>query len=298
MSALSTFVDEILSDLSAFGIKQGRTAWLSSSVTSTSSMFTVEATDSIAEGVAEIGTEQVYVKGFDSQSNVATIAPDGRGWNGTTAAAHTTNSRMTLEPRFPRKNVEAAINRTIARSFPTIWATARVNLTVNASVATYALPSTTQAVSMVTTETFGPSGMWIPITDHTFDGHADTTAYPTGKTVTIPGGIWPGRTVQVTIRKTPSALTSLSLDFTDSGLQDSAKAAIRLGTLADLLRTSDPVRLSSHSASADEFDTKRGYGTATKIANDLETQFIRELDAERSRLRALYPATIHRKQMY
>lgn len=296
MGALSTFVDELIADLSAFGVLQGQTAWLAGSIDADDLTVTVEAQDSVGQGVAEIGDEQVYIKRFDSVTNAVTFAPDGRGWAGTTAASHASGARMNVAPRFPRKSVEAAINRTIARTYPTIWGVATTNLTVVGGQATYELPATTEAVTSVSAESLGPSGVWYPIRDWTFDGHADTTAYPSGKTITIPGGIYPGRTVQVTYRTKPISLTSGHSAFTDCGLRESAKTAVRWGALADLLRTSDPMRLTSHSAAADEYDSKRGYGTATKIANDLEASFVRELDAERSRLRALYPPTIHRKR--
>lgn len=294
MTALSTFVDEVLSDLNSFGVIQERTAWLTASVNDTDKTWTLEASDSVSEGVAEIEDEQVYIKTYDA-GGTATIAPDGRGWNGTTAGSHAADTRLRLDPRFPRKSVAAAINRTISRSFPYIWGIDTVNITITGGVATYELPAEAIAVASVLSEELGPSGVWLPVRDFVFDGHADATVYPSGKTVTIPGGVFPGRQVQVVVRVKPVPLVAQD-DFTDTGLQDSAKAAIRWGTLSDLMRSTDPTILTSHSAQADEYDTKRGYGTATKIANDLEAQFQMELRAEVSRLRALFPATIHRKR--
>lgn len=296
MTALSTFVDDILADLSAFGVLQERTAWLRTGVDADDLEWSVEANDSLAEGVAEVGSEQVYFKTYNGASGTAVVAPDGRGWNGTTAGTHAADSRIRLEPRFPRKSVEAAINRTLARCFPMIWGVQTVDLTVTGAKATYELPEEAIAVTSVLTEAIGPTGVWYPIRNYSFDGHADTTAYPSGKTVTIPNGsVLPGRGCQVVVRTKPVALVAQSA-FTDTGLQDSARTAVRWGTLADLMRTSDPMRLTYNSAAADEYDSKRGYGTATKIANDLEGQFQRELMAEAARLRALYPATIHRKR--
>lgn len=296
MTALSDFVDDILADLSAFGVLQERTAWLRSGVDADDTEFMVDANDSVAEGVAEIGSEQVYFKTYNAASTTAVVAPDGRGWNGTTAASHAADTRIRLEPRFPRKAVEAAINRTINRTFPTLWGVVTVNVSSNGAQATYELPEEAIAVTSILTEAPGPSGEWYPIRNFAFDGHADLTAYPTGKTVTIPAGsIFPGREAQVVCRVKPIPLDTQD-DFTDTGLQDSAKAAVRLGTLSDLMRVSDPMRLTYNSAASDEYDSKRGYGTATKIANDLEAQFQQELRAEQARLRAIYPATIHWKR--
>lgn len=296
MSALSDLTDEVLNRLTSFGIKQGRTAFLRAAVDSSELTWLVDATSNLGEGVAEIDSEQVYFKLYDSASESAVVAPDGRGWDGTTAASHLINSRITIEPTFPRRGVERAINSTIRRAFPAVWGVATTNLTINGVQATYALPATAQGVLAVRAEELGASGVWYPVRNYSFDGHADTTAYPTGKTVTIPSAVYPGRAVQVVYRSAPIALTDAHDEFSDCGLAESAKYAILLGTCADLMRFSDPQRLASHSASADEFDSKRGYGTPTKIANDLEAQFQKELASEASRLRQLYPASIHRKR--
>lgn len=296
MSALSTFVDEIRSDLSRLGVLQERTAWLRNSVDADDLNWLLDASDSVAEGVAEIEDEQVYIRTF-AADGATTIAPDGRGWNGTTAAGHAANTRIRLEPQFPRKSVEAAINRTIERCYPMLWGVATEDITVTGSQNTYELPEEAIAVTSVMVESIGPSGVWYPIRNFAFDGHADATDYPSGKTVTIPSGsVLPGRGCQVIIRTKPVALVAADDDFTDSGLQATAKTAVRLGAMSDLMRTVDPLLLSTHSAAADEYDSKRGYGTATKIANDLEAQFQLELRSEVKRLRALYPATIHRKR--
>lgn len=296
MTALSDLTDEILADLSAFGVLQERTAWLRQGVDADDTDWLVDANDSVGEGVAEIGSEQVYIKVYSDASSTAVIAPDGRGWNGTTAASHSANARIRLEPRFPRKAVEAAINRTLARSFPTVWGVAVVDLDVTGVKGTYELPEEAIGVNSIIAESIGPSGVWYPIRNFAFDGHADATAYPSGKTVTIPAGsVVPGRGCQVIIRTKPVALTTQD-DFTDTGLQDSARAAIRLGTLAELMRVSDPMRLTYQSAAADEFDSKRPYGMGTKIANDLEAQFQTELRAEAMRLRAVHPPTINWKR--
>lgn len=296
MSALSELRSEVSTNLANFGILQGRYAWLTSGIDSDDLSFMVDSSATIGEGVIEIDDEQLFVKQFDRSTQTAVIAPDGRGWDGTTAASHSADARINVEPLFPKKAVERAINAAIGRCFPTVWGVAKATLTVNGSQMTYALPATAQAVLAVRAEDYGPSGVWYPIRDYSFDGHADLTAYPTGKTITISGGIVPGRDVQVTYKTSPVAVTGAMTNFTETGLQDSARYAIVLGACAHLVRFADPTRLVSNTAAADEYDSKRPYGTATKIANDLEAQFQRELVSEAARLRQLYPAQIHRKR--
>lgn len=297
MSALTDLRGEVLNNLSNFGILQGRVGWLRSGIDGDDTTIQIDSVDAVGEGVIEVDDEQIWLKEFDRAANTGTVAPDGRGWNGTTAAAHSSGTRVSVEPTFPKKAVDRAINATIERAFPTVWGVATTNVTVNGAVATYALPATAFGIQEVRAQEIGPSGRWYPIHDFSFDGHADTTAYPTGKTITFGGrGIFPGRPVQVVYRRKPSDLTSGMSAFSETGLQDSARYAIVLGACAHLVRFADPTRLTSNTAAADEFDSKRPYATATKIANDLESQFQRELVSEVERLRQLYPTTIRRKR--
>ncbi len=294
MSALTELRNEVLGNLSNFGILQGRYGWLSSGINSSDLTFAVDATQALGEGVIEIDDELLFVKSYDRASGNVTIAPDGRGWDDTTAAAHSANARLNIEPLFPKKAVERALNATIQRAFPTVWGVARTNITVNGIDNTYELPATAQKVLAVREEVIGNPGEWVPVRNYAFNGHADLTDYATGKSVTIPA-VYPGRPVQVIYRTAPTPLTSSMTEFTETGLQDSARYAIVLGACAHLVRFADPTRLVSNSASADEYDSKRPYATATKIANDLEAQFQRELASEADRLRQLYPAQIHRR---
>ena len=55
----------------------------------------------------EIGSEQMYVWAADEAAKVIDVE---RGFNGTTAAPHTSGSIVTSSPRFPRSNIIEAIN--------------------------------------------------------------------------------------------------------------------------------------------------------------------------------------------
>lgn len=297
MGALTDLRAEVLNNLSNFGILQGRYGWLRAGVDDSELSLQIDADETVGEGVIEVDDEQIWLKAFDRAAGVAQIAPDGRGWNGTTPASHLADARVNVEPMFPKKAVDRAINSTIGRAFPTVWGVATTNIAVNGAVATYELPASAQGVASVRAQDLGPSGVWYPIREFSFDGHADTTAYPTGKSITFHKGAFPGRPVQVVYRSKPVDLTDAMSSFSDTGLQDSARYAIVLGACAHLVRFADPTRLTSNTAAADEYDSKRPYATATKIANDLESQFQRELQSEVDRLRQLYPTTIRRKRL-
>ncbi len=69
-------IDDTLADLSAFGVLQGRTAWLTAGIDADDLVAAVDAQDSVGQGVAEIGDEQVYIKTFDAATNAITFSPD------------------------------------------------------------------------------------------------------------------------------------------------------------------------------------------------------------------------------
>lgn len=295
MSALGDIADEVNGLMTNYGLTQSRSAWLRAGVDDSELTWQVDSVDSLSEGVAEIEDELVYIRNYDESGPGIVIAPDGRGYLNSTPAAHDVNTRIRIEPLFTRQAIKTAVNNAITRCFPTIWGTGTSTLTFNASVATYELPATAQKILSVSTQTWGSSGMWERVNVYSFDGHADTTEYPNGKTITLGGGLYPGREFQVTYSKTPEQLDPADSDFTDTGLQQSARRAVVMGACADLMRFTDPFRIMTSSAQADEFDTKKPYGIATKLANDFENQFQAELAAEAVRLRQLHPARIHRK---
>lgn len=297
MGALQDLADEVNSLLTGFGLTGARSAWLKTGVDSDDMSIVLDGdTVSMGEGVAEIDDELVYVRQYVSESNSLLVAPDGRGYDGTTGASHAAGARVRLEPAFTRTGIKRAINRTIARAYPVIWGTSVEEFTYDASRTTYALPVGTSKVLGVTYQTWGSTGAWLDINAYSFDGDADPTTYPTGKTITLNRPALPGRTVRVLIAKVPEALTEASSDFTETGLTGTARYAVILGSVAELLRFADPVRLASNSAQADEWDTKQSVGIAIKLSNDFEAQFQNELLNEAKRLRQTYPARIVRRK--
>lgn len=296
MAAFKELVDDVYTLLSGFGLHQPRTAWLGTTVDDTATVWAVDASSSLSSGVAEIEDEVVYIRLFDANTGTLTVAPDGRGWDSTTAAAHNAGVRLTIEPTFPRGKIKRAINATIGRTFPHIWALKTATFSFTPAVAAYALPADAESIVAITAQTYGPSGIWAPINDYSFDGHADVTTFPTGKTVTITGGTIASRTIQVTYIARPTLLTNDMTDFVDTGLSVSAREAVVYGTCSSLMRFIDPIRLTTNSAQSDELDSKKVIGRATEIANGFEAQFQNELVQEAARLRMQYPTRTHRRR--
>lgn len=297
MGALQEITDEVHSLLTGFGLTSARSAWLKTDVDEGATQLALDGdTTSMGEGVAEIDDELVYVRRYATDTNSLLVAPDGRGYDGTVAAAHTEGARIRLEPPYPKVSIKRAVNRAITRSFPIIWGTGVTEFTYQPSKTTYALPAGTTQVLGVSFDTWGSTGAWLDINSYSFDGAADPETYPTGKTITLGSPAIPGREVRVLYASSPKELVEADASFAATGLASSARYAIILGSVAELLRFADPVRLSTSAAESDELDTKKQIGSALRIANDFEAQFQNELKNEAQRLRQTYPARIVRKK--
>ena len=298
MSALDDLATEVYTNLSGFGLMTPRSAWLKTSVDDADLEFELDGpADKAGEGIAEIGSELVYVRSLDPATNRLKIAPDGRGWDGSEASSHAAQSRITFEPPFPKVSVKRAINTAIERSYPTLVGVDSIEFDFNPSVMSYEMPTDAVGILGVTHEVFGTSEAWPEIHHYSFDSDANTAAFPSGKSITLERSAPVGRTVRVLYSKRPAALTASSTHLSDSGLAPSAKYAIVLGACSHLLRFTDAARLAPLAASSDEYDSKRPYLTGVKLANDFEIQFQAELMAEARRFRQSYPARIVRKRL-
>lgn len=297
MGALQEIADEVHSLLTGFGLTSSRSAWLKDGTDADDLSIILDgATVSMGEGVAEIEDELVYVRQYVSESNALLVAPDGRGYDGTTGASHPAGTRVRLEPPYPKVAIKRAVNNAIARCWPVIWGTGVEEFTFNSSRLTYELPADAVRILGVSYESWGSTGVWPPLHAYSFDGDANAVDYASGKTITLHEAPAIGRTVRVLYAKVPAPLDESDVLFSATGLSDTARYAVVLGTVSQLLRFSDPVRLSVASAEADELDTKKLIGNALKFSNDFEANFQNELKNEAMRLRQTYPARVVRKR--
>jgi hypothetical protein len=99
--------------------------------------------------VIEIGSEQVYVWDVIEVSKTLTIE---RGFNGTTAAAHTGGSVCTINPRFPRNQILEAVNDELADlSSPVngLFQVKNLDLTYNSSNRQMNLPGALDIIDLI-----------------------------------------------------------------------------------------------------------------------------------------------------
>jgi hypothetical protein len=292
----ANMVDETLLNLAGYTLRQDRTTHLTQDITSTGLTLNLGSVGNIGKGIIEIDDELLWVDSYDRTSNTAIIAPYGRGYNGTTPAAHTTNTKVTVAPTFPKATVKRAINETIDAVFPQLFAVATHTFRYNPSVTAYEIPTDVQTVLYVSWSITGSSKEWLPLKGWRHDPLANSTAFTTGNTISIYDRIEAGRTVQIYYTKKPTTLASSASSAvfeTVTGLPSSCKDVILYGASYRLSAFIDPGRLNYTSAEADNADTKIQYGSGASTARFMLSLFTQRLNEESAKLKDVYPSRIH-----
>ncbi len=298
MPTLSDMIDEVKINLQGYTLRQDRITYVANAgglSTSTTSV-TIGSSSNLAKGIIEIDDELLLVDSYDKASNTLTIMPGfGRGYQHSVAATHNQYAPVILAPAFPRMSVKQAINDTIASLYPKLWANATTTITYNPAVTTYALPAGTEDITTLSWQSIGPSKEWIPINNWRMDPMANTTAFPSGSSVSIHDRITPGRTIQVAYRKAPVILSNSSDEFTTvSGLPASCRDVVTLGAAYKILSYIDAGRVNLTSAEADAADSKTPSTAGTSVSKYIFALYQQRLNEESSKLSGQYPIRPHR----
>ena len=294
MTTLNNLIDDVQLDLSGFTYRQDRVTYLVSAATTSDLILNVASTDNIGKGIIEIDNEMMWVDSYDRQANTITIAPFGRGYNGSTAAAHSSNSKVTITPTYPRYAVKRAINDTVNAVYPKVFATGSTAVSFLASRTTYSVPADAVQILSMAWQSVGPTKEWLPIRQWRWDPLAYASAFPTGKSVSIYDNILPGRTMNIIYAHIPTLMTSDTDDFENTtGLPASMKDVIVYGAAWRLSSYVDPARISISSPAADELDVKRPYGTGTNVTKNLQALYLQRLEEESLKQKLQYPTRVH-----
>jgi hypothetical protein len=292
----ANLVDEVLLNLSGYTLRQDRTTHLTGNITTSTTTLNLASVSNIGKGLVEIDDELIWIDTYDRISSTATVPPYGRGYNGTLAATHTANTKVTVAPSFPRATVKKAINDTIDAVFPKLFSVGTFTFPLVATKTSYQVPADVQTVLYVSWSVTGPSNEWLPVKSWRHDPLANTTSFTTGNSVSVYDAITPGRTVQVYYTKKPTTLDSSASSAvfeTVTGLPSSCKDVILYGAAYRLASFIDPGRLTYTSAEADQTDTKIQYGSGASTARFLLALFNQRLTEESEKLRDVYPSKIH-----
>lgn len=289
MPTLSNCVNEVLLALNGYGAPAQRASFLSASLTSSATSFSVSDGTDFNQGLVEIDSELIYVNSVSS--NTLTVSSDGRGFYGTTAAAHSSGARVTMNPTWPKVRVEAAINEAIQQTYPVLYAVDTTTFMFDGVQNTYDLPADCVQVLSVTAATLGPSLEQQVIRRYAVNLSAPTATFPNGNSITLQEGIYSRSNVTVTYKKAPTAITAAQ-EFTASGLRSTAWKAVRLAVMSELLAYVDAQRLDVDTAWVSELSERVPIGSGSRVSTQLWQRYQIELEQERRRLAAETPVPV------
>jgi hypothetical protein len=294
MTTFNDLAEEVLINLEGFTMRQDRTTYLTAAIDNNDLSMALASGDNIGKGIIEIDDELIHVDSVDRSDRSAVISPFGRGYRGTTAAAHSLNTKVTFAPSFPRISVKRAINDTLRAIYPNVYGVATYTFTFNASQNTYQLPVAAETIIAVSWDSIGPSGEWIPIRRWRHDPMAATADFANGNSITLNEGIIAGRTVQVVYAKTPTPLSADADVFTTvTGLEETSRDLVVYGAAYRMASFLDPGRLTFTSPEADANDQTRPFGSGTSTARYLYSLYQQRLQEETNRLNGKYPVRVH-----
>jgi hypothetical protein len=304
-TSFDQLVSRVKQQLLGYTRDQASISYLVADVSATAATFQVDTdtVTNVSRGLVEIDDELILVKKFDRASGTVTVMGSfgtgarGRGAEGTTAAAHTTNTLVTDDPMYPRARIKEAINDTINGTYPDLWVFSQYEFPKIAARYEYPLPADVEDVYKVYVNTIGPSAVWFPLSSWRFNPQASTTAgqvkptpAPTGKSLQIMRDfIVPGRNIRVTYSKKPGVLVNNTDDFeTVTGYPDRYLDLIVYGACWRLLPAYEAARLQQSQIEATERAPLVPTGAGSQAAQYYMSLYQRRLQEERDRLFRLF----------
>jgi len=283
-------VSEVLSLLRGYTAQEPASTYLSVDCTSGDLTLTVNDGTVVTSGVIEIDDEQMLVE--SSSGGAVTIPPYGRGYNGTVAAAHVANTQVTVDPAFPRKSVIDAVGHTALAVYPTLFAPKPLSLAYTPAVASYDLAADADRILRVTAQTVGPSKIWREIQRYDLDTDADTSVFPSGKSITLRQSATPGQTVRVVYAGQFGTLAVSADTLATAGFAESMSDVLIYGAVFRLVQFLDVQRLQQNSVEAEERAKYAPPGSASTLARQIFAIYNARVGEERAKLLLRYPTNI------
>lgn len=284
-------IEEILGHLQAWTASPDQVTALSAGITASDLTLTVDDSSYVSRGMIEIGDELIYIQNVNTASNTLTVLPSGRGWRRTTAAAHSLGDTVVVSPTVPRSVIKTEMNNQIRALYPNIFGISKTSFVFNdITKIGWEIPAAALAVLDVRYK--DAYNNWQRVRHWEVEFSADATAFPSGTSLRF-YGVPHNHSVEVVYATRPATFTDSSTAFSTTGLTDSAKDLVVLGTLIRLLPAMDISRLAVQQAEAAAIAATRQLDAATTISRDLQRRYAIRLSEERTSINKQYPARIH-----
>jgi hypothetical protein len=296
MSTLKQLMDQVEINLQGYVQDQAEQTFVTTGFDNDDLTFVVDDPSQISRGIIQVDDELMWAKEVDRTTSTVTVSPFGRGYLSSTAVSHTAGARITDNPLFPRSQVKIAINQILENLYPDLYVLATTNITYVAARATYEMPAASRNVTSVTWQVVGPTQYWEPIRRWDFNPRADTTEFPTGKSIDIWSPIVPGRTVKVDYISRPSDLVNPTDEFTGTGLETYVETTVIYGACYRMVGWLDAPRLQARAVETSQRSAYVSAGAATDTAKYFYALYQQSLEAARMRFLKENPTVLHFKR--
>jgi len=252
---LADMVDDVQAYVRSFTKDQDVSTHLAEPMDASTTTMKVAAGNLVSRGRIQVDDEVVYVDSIDREAGVATIAPYGRGMDGTDAVPHEAGAMVTTNPLYPRHVVAKTINQVISGISKDLYSLKSFQVPAKAIGFNYELPEDTRHIVNVS-YIAKPSAWKYPTyaKNWTFDQNADPSVSSTGKCAFIYDVVSPLYLYTIVYGAYLQQLPSMDSKVTDSGIPDTAYDVLILGASARLLSVATAGMLQSQSVEASVLD--------------------------------------------
>lgn len=299
MTTLGTLVESVIGDMRQYTVAQETTGtfvdWERDAGNNIVGVQLADISSDLYNARVELATgEIVHVSRYSLDGSTTECPPWFRGQNGTTANnTVATNSRVVVNPAWPRNDVARKIVDGIQAISADLFAVAETNLTTTPTTSNYELPADCLSVLSVTLEDIGPTqqhkalSTWSLDTKNS-DSKTYLRVYPLGLS---------GWTMRVTYRKavTVPAVTNLAATWASTGLPDSAQDLPGLYAKAQLILSPEAARTQQSSVEQGERSRSLQGWSPTSSSRRYQELFAARLADERRKLDARFPVRPHRE---
>lgn len=282
---LDALVTEVVTTAQGLALAPDKMVTLKADIDTTALTVMLEGVE-VSPGVFEIGDELILVTAVETESGTCTIHPRGRGWQGSTPAAHLAGDVVADGPALPRHRARAWINDVITSLYPSVFGVA----TATGTLDTVMFETSTDAEEILDVRVLDTEGDWQRVRQ--WEAEAASAATSGGRVVRIPGACL-GKTVQVVYSVRPEPLAALDQQWSDTGLALGLKDVVVTGVLAKFFKTLDAGRLTDRFSSPKGDAQQPQIGAGFAMARQLLSEYQAAVDRETSALRRLYPPRNH-----
>lgn len=282
MTTAGDIVSRTVTVMHGWSQAQDRVTPLTSDIGSADLTFTVDfpfgQANGITAGIVEIDSELLYVEAVDTTTGVCTLTKNGRGWSGTTPAAHTAGTSVASRPLYPRAKVLDEVNGVLGQLHPTLYAVKLWTGVVTFPSNTYTLPG--RPSKLIDVQWKDPWGNWARARGFRFDAFDGS--------VRLNGAGMIGRPLRIVYAQPPDPFTSEADSMSVTGLEDEVQDVLVYGAAARLTVGLDVGRLENTSIASSDTSKVIQPGAAINVSKYLMAEYQQALAAQEQTLRAQY----------